>query len=58
MYALDKIKSNLNKDEDVLNYKVLNYQYNKEYISADIFFELVEDITSYQDIEKYEDIVE
>ena len=53
-YSNKKIKSTLQDGEYILDYKVLNTRKMEEYVELDIFYSVVEDITEYQMIDKYE----
>ena len=50
-----KIEEKLNNDEYVSDYKVLNMTKYNDSITFNIFFTVLEDITDYQEIEKYEE---
>lgn len=49
----EKIESKLNKEEFILDYKVIEKVNNKDSISVKIFYSVVEDIGEYQKIEEY-----
>lgn len=51
----NKIEENLSNGEYISNYKVLNKAKHTETVTLNIFFTVVEDITEYQEIEKYEE---
>ena len=57
-YAKNKMEENLDKGEYVNDYKVLNKIKNKDSITLNIFFNVVLDITEYQEIEEYVEIDE
>lgn len=46
----EKINSNLNKNEYIKDYKILNRNNTKEYVELTIFFTVVENITEYEEI--------
>lgn len=54
-YSKKKIEEKLNEDEYIKNYKILNKTKNSNSITLNIFFNVVENITEYQEIEKYEE---
>lgn len=53
-YSKEKLESNLDSDEYVSDYKVLNKEVFSDSIKLNIFFSVVENITEYQTIEKYQ----
>lgn len=55
-YSIKKINKILNKDEYILKYKIINKQNNENYITLNIFFSIIRNITSYKKIE--EEIIE
>ncbi|MBQ9071756.1 MAG: sporulation protein YqfD [Bacilli bacterium] len=57
-YAKNKMEENLNDNEYVSDYKVLNKIKNNDSITLNIFFNVVLDITEYQEIEEYVEIEE
>lgn len=52
--AKEKIKNNLKDGEYIKDYKVLNRKKNKNDVEVEIFFSVIENITEYQQIQKYE----
>ncbi len=51
--ALEKIKSKLGSKEYISDYKILSKSVSDDSITLNIFFSVVEDVTDYVDIEKY-----
>lgn len=54
-YSKEKLEKNLDKDEYVKDYKVLNKTKNSDSITLNIFFTVIENITQYQEIEEYKE---
>lgn len=54
-YSKKKIENNLNEDEYISDYKILNKEVFSDSIKLNIFFSVIENITEYQTIEKYEE---
>jgi len=54
-YSKKKIESNLDENEYVANYKVLNKEVFSNSIELNIFFSVIEDITNYKEINEYEE---
>lgn len=52
-YSKEKIEEKLNDDEYVKDYKILNKTKNSSSITLNIFFNVVENITDYQEISEY-----
>lgn len=50
-----KLKKKLKEDEFIINYKILEKNINKDELEVKIFYRVCEDITSYQEIDKYEE---
>ena len=57
-YSKQKLEKNLDEDEYVSNYKVLNKEIFNDSVKLNIFFSVIENITEYQNIEKYEESLE
>ena len=57
-YAKNKINVKLKENEYIKDYKILNKVLNKDSVTLNIFFTVIEDITEYQEIEKYEEIIQ
>ena len=57
-YVLKKVKSKLKDKECVNDYKVLSSSENGNIVSVQLFYSLIEDITDYMKIDKYEKIKE
>lgn len=55
-YSKNKIREKLNDDEYVKDYKILNKIINKDSITLNIFYSVVENITEYEEIEEYSEI--
>ncbi len=51
--AKTKIEEKLQSNEYIKNYKILNKTKNKNSITLNIFFSVIENITNYQEIDKY-----
>ena len=51
--ALEKIKSKLGSKEYISDYKILSKSVSDDSITLNIFLSVVEDVTDYVDIEKY-----
>lgn len=54
-YSRKKIESNLDSDEYVSDYKILNKEVFSDSIKLNIFFSVIENITEYEEIQKYEE---
>lgn len=52
-YSKQKLESNLDSDEYISNYKILNKEVFTDSIKLNIFFSVIENITEYQTIESY-----
>ena len=57
-YSLDKMYKNLKEGEYIKDYKILNKVKNSDSITLNIFFNIVENVTEYVEIDKYEEEVE
>lgn len=57
-YSKLKINEKLKKGEYIDNYKVLNKKTNKDSITLNIFFSVIEDITGYEEISKFNPNIE
>jgi len=57
-YSKEKIKTKLDSDEYINNYKVLNKEVFSDSIKLNIFYSVVENITEYQEIEEYKEETE
>lgn len=57
-YSKKKIEDKLNDDEYVKDYKILNKTKNRDSITLNIFFNVVENITEYQEISEYNEELE
>ena len=57
-YSLDKMYKNLKEGEYIKDYKILNKVKNSDSITLNIFFNVVENVTEYVEIDKYEEEVE
>ncbi len=55
LLAKEKIENKLKDNEYVSNYKVLSKSVHEDSITLNIFFSVVEDVTSYQNIEEYKE---
>ena len=55
LLAKEKIETKLKDKEYVSNYKVLSKSVHDDSITLNIFFSVVEDVTSYQNIEEYKE---
>ena len=55
LLAKEKIETKLKDKEYVSNYKVLSKSLHDDSITLNIFFSVVEDVTSYQNIEEYKE---
>ena len=53
----EKINENLNDDEFILNYKILNKSLNSKEVTLKLFFSVCENITDYQEISEGNDII-
>lgn len=51
--AIKKMEEKLNENEYVKDYKVLNKTKHSDSITLNIFFNVIEDVTEYQEIEEY-----
>lgn len=54
-YSKDKLQNNLDNDEYIKDYKILNKTKNKDTLTLNIFFTVIENITEYQTIEEYKE---
>ena len=54
----DKIQKALKDGEFISSYKVLNKIIHSDSLTLNIFFSVIEDVTDYEEIKKYEEIVE
>ena len=54
-YSKEKIENNLDNDEYINDYKILNKELFSDSIKLNIFFSVIENITEYQEIPKYEE---
>lgn len=52
-YSKKKLESNLSNKEYIKDYKILNKIENEDSITLNIFFNIIENITEYQEIEEY-----
>lgn len=57
-YAKDKMNNNLKKGEYIKDYKILNKIKNSDSITLNIFFNIVENVTEYVEIDEYEEEIE
>lgn len=57
-YAKDKMYKNLKEREYIKDYKVLNKVKNSDSITLNIFFNIVENVTEYVEIDEYKEEVE
>lgn len=57
-YSKQKLENKLSKDEYISNYKILNKEVFSDSIKLNIFFSVIENITEYQNIEKYSEELE
>ena len=57
-YSKHKLEKNLDEDEYVVNYKVLNKEIFNDSVKLNIFFSVIENITEYQNIEEYDESLE
>lgn len=55
-YTLSNIKKKLKDKEYVKDYKVISFKNEKDRVDLEIFVSMIEDITEYVEIEKYENI--
>ena len=58
LYSKKKIEDKLNEDEYVKDYKILNKTKNSDSITLNIFFNVVENITEYQEINEFSEELE
>ena len=56
--AKNKMEENLDESEYVKDYKILNKTKHSDSITLNIFFNVVEDVTEYQEIEEYKEELE
>ena len=56
--AINKIKANLKDKEYIKDYKILNMVKHSDSITLNIFFNVVENVTEYVEIEEYEEIID
>lgn len=54
-YSKQKLEKSLAEDEYISNYKVLNKEVFNDSVKLNIFFSVIENITEYQNIEKYDE---
>lgn len=54
-YSKDKLQNNLDNDEYIKDYKILNKTKNKDTLTLNIFFTVIENIAEYQTIEEYKE---
>jgi len=57
-YSKKKIEEKLNDDEYVKDYKILNKTKNSDSVTLNIFFNVIENITDYQEISEYTEELE
>jgi len=57
-YSKEKLKNNLDSDEYVNDYKILNKEIFSDSVKLNIFFSVIENITEYEDIEEYKELEE
>ena len=50
-YSIKKIKSTLQPNEYIYKYKILNKLKNKSFLTLNVFFSVIKDITLYKNIE-------
>jgi len=56
--AIKKMKEKLNNNEYIKDYKILNKTKHSDSITLNVFFNIVEDVTEYQEIEEYKEELE
>ena len=54
--AKDDILKKLDKNEYIKKYEILKSKKNGNYVSVELFFSVIEKISTYQEIEEYKDI--
>ena len=54
-YSKDKLQKNLNDDEYIKDYKILNKSKNTDTLTLNIFFTVIENITEYKTIDEYKE---
>lgn len=57
-YSNKKIEEKLSADEYINDYKILNKEVFSDSIKLNIFYSVIENITDYKEIEKYEEIIQ
>ena len=55
-YSKEKLEENLDNDEYIKDYKILNKTKNTDSITLNVFFTVIENITEYQEIKEYQDL--
>lgn len=55
-YSKEKLEENLENDEYIKDYKILNKTKNTDSITLNVFFTVIENITKYQEIQEYQDL--